>query len=332
MKIKFTYILLLLVSSIAFAQITTTSVLAPGITTAGQGDLYLTSDTNQLYIGLRNGTVALIGNEGASGWGLNGNSNAFSTSLLGTTNDVKMNIGSNNTSILEFGKRSTLGLVQAYPDYTDTNQYLVHVKGAGVSALQFEASAASFYKPMFFTTTDGNFRLKGSSAGTDFFEMGSAGLTNNGSFEIIVGDDGDEPIVFKKYNYSPVSFVEMMRMQGTGLNNSVRVGINTNGVVANSVLQVGGSLSLPIRSVTANVTLADTDYTVVLKAGAGTVTLPAANTCKGRIYVVKNISGVAISITSFIARTGATISNLVISRTYTFQSDGTDWQEIGSDL
>jgi hypothetical protein len=343
MKIKFIYILLL-VSSVAFSQIATTSVLAPGITTAGQGDLYLSTDTNQLYIGLSNGKVALIGNEGASGWSLTGNYNALATSLLGTANDVKMNIGSNNTPILEFGKRSTLGLVDAArTDYNDANQYLVHLRGVGgVSALQFQADAASFYKPMFFTTTEGNFRLKGSAAGSDFFEMGSAGTSanNDGSLEFIIADDGNEPIVFKKYNYSPVSFVEMMRIQGTGLNNNVRVGIgiNTttngvtaNGVVANSVLQVGGSLSLPIISVTANVTLTDNDYTVILKAGAGTVTLPAANTCKGRIYVVKNISGSTKTISTFISRTGSNSTNLLNNRNYTFQSDGVDWQLINED-
>jgi hypothetical protein len=337
MKIKFLYILIF-VTSVAFSQIATTSALAPTITNAGQGDLYLSTDTSQLYIGLSNGKVSLIGNEGASGWGLTGNSNALSTSLLGTINDVKMNIGSNNTSILEFGKRSTLGLVQAYTDYTDPNQYLVHLKGGGVSALQFEASAASFYKPMFFTTTDGNFRLKGSAAGSDFFEIGSAGTSalNNGSLEFIVGDDGDEPIVFKKFNYSPASFVEMMRIQGTGLNNSVRVGINTNGVAANSVLQVGGSLSLPIRSVTGNTIIDDNDYTVILKppipAGSysGTaVTLPVANTCAGRIYIVKNFSGApAKNVSQFKDETGSNNTTLSNSKIYSFQSDGADWQLI----
>jgi hypothetical protein len=350
MKIKFIYILLL-VSSVAFAQITTTSVLAPGITTAGQGDLYLTSDTDQLYIGLSNGKVTLIGKEAASGWGLGGNSNALATSLLGTINDVKMNIGSNSTSVLEFGRRNTLGLVQGYADYTDPNQYLVHVKGGGVSALQFEATNASFYKPMFFTTTDGNFRLKGSAAGTDFFEMGSTGTSNNGSFEFIVADDGNEPIVFKKYNccpsgVNPYAYVEMMRMQGIGMADNpsgsavrVGIGINTttngvtaNGVVANSVLQVGGSLSLPIRSVTLatdNKSLDENDYTVIFKfVGVYSVTLPAANTCKGRIYVLKNISGGTRTITQFIDRSGAGITTLAINRVYSFQSDGTEWQLI----
>jgi hypothetical protein len=330
MKIKF---ILILVSSVAFSQISTTSALAPTITNAGQGDLYLSTDTSQLYIGLSNGTVTLIGNESFDRWKLTGNSDATTTSLLGTTNDVKMNIGSNNTSILEFGKRSTLGLVDASKaDYTDGNQYLVHLKGGGISALQFEASAASFYKPMFFTTPEGNFRLKGCAAGTDFFEMGSAGTSNNGSFEFVIGDDGDEPIIFKKNHYTDGT-VEMMRIQGqgSGATSSVRVGISTNGVAANSVLQVGGSLSLPIRSVTASTILADNDYTVVLKPGTYSgvaVTLPAANTCKGRIYSVKNISGGNRTISSYMTKAGSSSTTLATARIYSFQSDGVDWQVI----
>jgi len=335
MKIKFVF-LILLVSNIALSQISTTSALAPSITNAGQGDLYLTTDTNQLYIGLSNGSISLIGNENVSDWKLTGNSNASLTSLLGTTNDVKMNIGSNNTSILEFGKRSTLGLIDSgKTDYTDANQYLVHIKGGGVSALQFEASAASFYKPVFFTTTDGNFRFKGSAAGTDFFEMGSAGTSNNGSFEFIVGDDGDEPIIFKKNHFTDGS-AEMMRIQGqgSGSTSTVRVGINTNGVVANSVLQVGGALSLPIRSVTGSTTLTYNDYTLILKSGSysGTgVTLPAASTCKGRIYIIKNISTADRTISSYINRSNASGTYVPSNRIYSFQSDGVDWQLISDD-
>jgi hypothetical protein len=332
MKIKFIF-LVLLVSNITLSQISTTSALAPTITNAGQGDLYLTTDTNQLYIGLSNGILSLIGNE--SDWKLSGNPNASAISLLGTTNDIKTNIGSNNTSIFELGKRSTLGLVQTYTDYDNANQYMAHLKGSGVSALQFEASAASFYKPMFFTTIDGNFRLKGSAAGTDFFEMGSAGTSNNGSFEFIVGDDGDEPVIFKKNHFTDGS-AEMMRIQGqgSGPTSTVRVGIYTNGVVANSVLQVGGSLSLPIRSVTGSTTLTDNDYTVILKSGAYSdtgVTLPTVSACKGRIYIVKNISTANRAISSYINRAGISSTTLLSNRIYSFQSDGVDWQQISDD-
>ncbi|WP_264523364.1 hypothetical protein [Flavobacterium sp. N502536] len=341
MKIKILF-LVILISTIARSQISTTSALAPTITNAGLGDLYLTSDTKQLYIGLSNGTLSLIGNE--NDWSLNGNSNATATSLLGTTNDIKVALASNNTSILELGKRGTLGLVDSgRPEASNANQYMAYLKGNGVSALQFEASVAPNFKPIIYTTTEGNFRIKGAAAPgvgfSDFFEMGSAGTNDNGSLEFIIGDDGTEPIVFKNSNYGTGVGVttEMMRLQGqgSGTTSTVRVGIMTNGAVANSVLQVGGSVSLPIRAVTASTTLTENDYTLILKSGTYTgtaVTLPAANTCKGRNYIIKNLSGIAITISPFIGRVGSgSITTIARERIYGLQSDGTDWQQISDD-
>lgn len=109
---------------------------------------------------------------------------------------------------MELGTRQTLGLVQQYPDYTDGTEQITLLK----SALQFDAPAANFYKPKFYTDASGNFRLKGSSAGTDLFEFGSTGADNNGGLDFIIGDDGDEPIVFKSYNYQ-VGTSEIMRLQ-----------------------------------------------------------------------------------------------------------------------
>src|SRR5205085_9881876 len=63
---------------------------------------------------------------------------------------------------------------------------------------------------------------------------------------------------------------------------------------ANSTLQVQGSLSLPIRTITASATLANTDYTVLVNAAGSaiTVTLPAPSaSITGRIYIVKKIAG-----------------------------------------
>ncbi|BFM44342.1 hypothetical protein CFS9_29830 [Flavobacterium sp. CFS9] len=329
MKFKFIFLVLLL-SNIGRSQISTTSALVPTITNAGLGDLYKTSDTNQLYIGLSNGTLSLIGGS-ANNWGLNGNSNATATSVLGTTTDTKVALTSNNTSILEAGKRGTLGLVTTAADFTDANQYMAYLRGGGTSALQFEASGNLYYKPMIFTTTDGNLRLKGTSGISDFFEIGSTGTGINGSLEFTVGDDGDEPIIFKK-NHSSGSTIELMRMQGTGNSSDVRIGISTGGAVANSVLQVGGSVSLPIRVITGNTTLNDGDYTVILNPGSyysGTeITLPAASTCKGRVYIVKNISNSVRNISTFIAYGGGTSTVLNGGRVYTFQSDGVNWQTI----
>jgi hypothetical protein len=282
-----------------------------------------------------NGTTWVPANEASSiNWLLAGNGNAvYGTSFLGTLNDVPLTLRSNNTPMLEVGRRQSLGLWDAsstglFP-YNQANASVMYVRGAGgTSALQFEASGAEFYKPILFTDADGNFTIRGSSAGTDFFELGSSGgSANNGRFTFTIGDDGDEPIIFNKYNYAPAAnYVEMMRLQGTGLNNSVRVGINTNGAVANSTFQVVGSVTKSIITTGANITLNETHYTVILTSNA-TVTLPAANTCTGRIYVIKKTATGNATISNYIDNSG-TASTTLQRNAYQLQSDGTNWQRI----
>jgi hypothetical protein len=284
-----------------------------------------------------NGTTWLPATETAvtpiNSWLYTGNSTGvtYPANFLGTTTDVPMSIRSNNTAMLEVGRRQTIGLYDAtstglFP-YNQPNASVMYVRGtAGVSALQFESGAAAFYKPIFFTDADGNFKMRGSSAGTDFFELGSAGTGNNGRLDFTIGDDGDEPIVFNKFNYSPVATVEMMRMQGTGLNNTVRVGVNMAGTVANSTFQVKGSVAANIIITTANINLDESNHTVIVNANVN-VTLPAANSCIGRIYIIKKTVGGNSSITNFINNNGA--ASTTLSRgVFQLQSDGTDWQQI----
>ncbi len=281
-----------------------------------------------------NGITWAPGFEAASqNWLITGNSNVtYNTHFLGTTNDVPLTLRSNNTPMFEVGRRQSLGLLDAtntglFP-YNQPNNSVAYIRGAaGVSSLQFESGAAAFYKPILFSDPDGNFTLRGSSAGTDFFEMGSAGGTNNnGKFTFTIGDDGDEPIIFNKYNFNPASNVEMMRLQGTGLNNTVRVGINMDGVTANSTFQIIGSVSNSIVTSAANITLTENNYTVILTANA-TVTLPTPNTCKGRIYIVKKTANGNSNISSYIDASGAT-QTTIQRAVYQLQSDGTNWQQI----
>lgn len=63
---------------------------------------------------------------------------------------------------------------------------------------------------------------------------------------------------------------------------------------ANSTLQVQGSVSLAIKTITASTTLTSTDYTVLVNANGGniTVTLPTPSpSIVGRTYIVKKIAG-----------------------------------------
>jgi hypothetical protein len=63
---------------------------------------------------------------------------------------------------------------------------------------------------------------------------------------------------------------------------------------ANSTLQVQGSVSFPIRTVTASTTLTNVDYTVLVNAAGAAVNiaLPTpSNSITGRIYIIKKIAG-----------------------------------------
>lgn len=157
-----------------------------------------------------NGTIWVVFSTASNtAWTLTGNSGLNpATNFIGTTDDKALIFKSFNNSFLEFGNRGTLGLTQGYPDYDNATEKVTYVR----SALQFEAAAANFYKPKMYTDTDGNFRIKGSSAGTDFFEFGSTGSSNSGGFEFVIGDDGDEPMVFKSYHYIN-GMSEIMRLQ-----------------------------------------------------------------------------------------------------------------------
>lgn len=194
-------------------------------TTSPSYKLHVNASSNPLYLGgvqsgtntdsvvtIQNGVIKKIHPSllpGGNNWLITGNSGINpATNFLGTTDDKQMILKSNGQSYLEFGRRQTLGLTQGYTDYDNNDEKVTYVR----SALQFEAPGADFYKPKMFTDANGNFRVKGSSASTDYFEFGSTGSSNNGGFEFIIGDDGDEPILFKSYNYL-TGMSEIMRLQ-----------------------------------------------------------------------------------------------------------------------
>ncbi|MDV7140700.1 hypothetical protein R3X28_17540 [Maribacter sp. TH_r10] len=333
MKKPIVFILILFVTGFSFGQIEagllfgltkgTTSEIS-SLTGMEEGQMLYNTDTQEIYV------------YDGSAWVKTSNSNWLSSgntlstgSFLGATNDVGMDIRSNNISLLQFGRRQTLGLTQTYPDYNDKDQYLTYVKGDnGTSAIQFQADAADFYKPMFFTNSQGNFRLKGSAAGTDFFELGSAGVSNAGIMEFIIGDDGAEPFIFKRYDYRDQLNKELFRIQGSADSQDAlpRVGINT-GQLANSTLEVNGSIATAITSPSSSLTLNETHHTVLVDSNRS-ITLPSANTCEGRTYIIKNTHDSAITISTFVDNTGTNSTSVASNSVVQLQSDGSSWHSI----
>lgn len=102
---------------------------------------------------------------------------------------------------------------------------------------------------------------------------------------------------------------------------------------ANSTVQVSGSLSMAITTVTSNYTLTGTDNTVLANttSGAITITLPAPGAFAGRIYTIKKIGTGGIDNDLTIVPASGTIDGGVSYRIYndwtyvTLQTNGTDW-------
>ncbi|HVI44717.1 MAG TPA: hypothetical protein VM802_07600 [Chitinophaga sp.] len=64
--------------------------------------------------------------------------------------------------------------------------------------------------------------------------------------------------------------------------------------IANSTLQVAGSVSMPLNVVNADYTITPNDYTIIVKSAAPvTVTLPSAKDIKGRMYTIKKAPAVS---------------------------------------
>ncbi len=263
-------------------------------------------------------------------WFLTGNANAANSSLLGTTNNVRLQLRSNNTEMLELGTRQTLGLTESSKPspYNSTTASTMYIRGtSGNSALQFQADNATIYKPVFFTDSNGNFKMRGSAASSDFFELGSNGASDNGRFDFLVGDDGDEPYLFYKYNYTSQTYIEMLRLQGTGLDSTVRVGINMAGSIPNSTLQISGSFSLPIVITSAALTLTELNFTVII-GGNHDISLPSASLCNGRIYIIKNPTTNTPSISAYNSISGGNVSTIAANSILWLQSINNQWEQI----
>jgi len=102
---------------------------------------------------------------------------------------------------------------------------------------------------------------------------------------------------------------------------------------ANSTVQVSGSLSMAVTTITSNYTLTAADNTVLVNttSAAIAVTLPAPGSIAGRIYTIKKIGTGGIDNELTITPASGTIdggANYKIYNDWTYvtlQTDGTNW-------
>lgn len=118
--------------------------------------------------------------------------------------------------------------------------------------------------------------------------------------------------------------------------NTTRIAIDNTGFVGVrtttplSYLDVLGSTANAMTVSTLSQVLDEFDHTHVISntAGAITITLPAANTCSRREYVIVNQDNAVKTITSYLDFTGAANTTIPANGSITLQSSGTNWYRI----
>lgn len=94
-----------------------------------------------------------------------------------------------------------------------------------------------------------------------------------------------------------------------------------------SSLNVNNSVSVNITKTTTNLTLNDSHHTIVL-SGNHTITLPEANTCPGRIYIIENPTNNIVTVSSYKDLIGAGSTIIKRQSTTKLKSDGDSWLQI----
>jgi hypothetical protein len=265
-------------------------------------------------------TDGIIGNEVADAVA-NGGLTRSGTGTAADPYKLKINDGTANGQILVWD--GAKWVAQAAPAETDGiigNEVADAVANGGLTRSGTGTAADPYKLKINDGTANGQIlvwdgaKWVAQAASTDWNIAGNAGTTAGTNF---VGTTDAVDFVTKTNN------TEVMRVTSTG---NVGIGINN----PTSKLQTNGSFAVPFTTTATAITLDGTQATVQVDASAADVniTLPAANTAKGRIYTViksdlsnnKLIFSTAIKING-----GSTFTQANVTGKYQLQSNGTDW-------
>lgn len=110
------------------------------------------------------------------------------------------------------------------------------------------------------------------------------------------------------------------------INTRALIGVSTAATDDGSTtLQVKGSSGHPFIATSGNLTLTSAHHVVRVTNNAHVVTLPAANTCSGRVYILVNYNTGGNVTVSSVNRNGSATTLLPDNAKWTVQSDGTSW-------
>ncbi len=189
-------------------------------------------------------------------------------------------------------------------------------------------------------TAIGSIALEASNGDNNTALGYAAGSKNSGSGNVFIGSNAgntltssNNTLVIANSNTSYPLIQGTFSTDGGSLiiNGSSAASAATSSPANTSSLNINGSVSASILTYTTAGTLSldASHYTVRVKntAAAVNINLPAASTCKGRIYViVKALSSGNITFNNPVTLNDDTnITTITGNRTLTIQSDGTSW-------
>lgn len=119
-------------------------------------------------------------------------------------------------------------------------------------------------------------------------------------------------------------------LHGSDLNDGTKPLFGFNTLTPTSTVSVAGSFESSYVAKTADYTANELDYTIHFTSGTNTFTLPTAVGCTGRIYVVKNTTGVNLTLATTSGQTidGSAPGTLANGAAAQFQSTGSNWIKI----
>jgi hypothetical protein len=109
-------------------------------------------------------------------------------------------------------------------------------------------------------------------------------------------------------------------------NNTNRIVLEKNGFQEFTQINLKGSVSVPIKTISSSYSVLDSDYTLIYNGSGGqTITLPTASDSNGRLLIVSNISASTVMTSSSVTGLGLSIA---AGQNIQMISDGTNWIKI----
>lgn len=247
---------------------------------------------------------------------LNRNFSGFNNSAFGSLSMATNTVGNDNTA---FGAHTLAANITGTGNTGVGSYALASNTGNNNTTLGYNAGTANT-----------------SGAGNTFIGSNAGAANTSGAGNIFIGNSAGSSLaanantlIIANTNTTLPLVSGQIATAGGYLTLNNGLGVATSAPTSTSTLNINGSFATGILRYGAGggLTLNESHHTIRIITASLSVTLPAANTVKGRVYVLINGAGLTFA-TTVVNPDGTTITAPALNQVITIQSDGTDWVKI----